>query len=282
MHHPFKVGQSYAREEILPFPGSKQPVSGIVYGSAEPALVAVFTGSRNGTSAGYLDHRNDDGSFSYCGQETKGDQQLTRANRILVDRSRTVLLFETWKPRGTWKGKNRFLGEHLAAGYHWEGGQGARAGDQLLIVTLVPVRSPSDNAVQLDASPADNKVDLEELRQRATDASRSSMLSQISATAYRASSDTVAQYAHARARGKCEICGCPAPFVTPRGKPYLEVHHILRLADDGPDDIFHVVAICPNCHRKAHHGVDPRAFQDTLKELIAEKERHGVPSESED
>lgn len=199
--------------------GSKQPRSGIVYGSAEPSLVAVFTGSRHGTSSGYLDHRNDDGSFSYCGQGTKGDQQLTRANKILIDKSRIVLLFETWKPRGTWKGKNRFLGEHLAAGYHWEGGQGARAEDHLLIVTLVPVRSPSDDAVQYGASPVDNKVDLEKLRQRAIDASRTSLPSQISATEYRTNSDIVAEYAHARAQGRCEMCDCRAPFVTLRGNP---------------------------------------------------------------
>ena len=282
MHHPFKIGQSYAREEILPFLGSKQRFSGIVYGSAEPALVAVFTGSRHGASAGYQDHWNDDGSFSYCGQGTKGDQRLMGANRILVDRLRTVLLFETWRPRQTWKGRNRFRGEYLVAGYHWERGQEDRSEDQLLIVTLVPARSPIDNAVQRDASPADNKVDLEELRQRATDASRSSVPSQISATEYRARSDMVAQYARARAQGTCEKCGHPAPFVTPRGEPYLEVHHVLRLADDGPDDIFHVAAICPNCHREAHHGVDPCAFQVELKGLIAEKERQGAPSKSED
>ena len=90
-----------------------------------------------------------------------------------------------------------------------------------------------------------------------------------------ARSDAVAEYARARAQGTCEICGRSAPFVTPRGEPYLEVHHVLRLADDGPDDIFHVAAICPNCHREAHHGVDPRAYQVTLRDLIAEKEPKG-------
>lgn len=204
MRHPFKIGQSYAREEILPFLGSKQRQSGIVYGAAEPGLIAVFTGSRHGARAGYLDHWNDDGSFSYCGQGTKGDQRLTGANGILVDSLRTVLFFETWRPRNTWKGRNRFLGEHLVAGYHWERGQGDRSGDQLLIVTLVPARSPIDHAIQRDDSPADRRVDVEELRQRAADASRSSVPFQVSATVYRARSDVVAEYARARAQGTCE------------------------------------------------------------------------------
>ena len=256
MHHPFKVGQSYAREEILPFVESKQRFSGIVYGAAEPGLVAVFTGSRHGARAGYLDRWNDDGSFSYCGQGSTGNQRLTGANKVLVDPHRTVLLFETWRTRGTWKGKNRFLGEHLVAGYGWERGQGARAEDQLLIVTLVQARSPVDNAIQGDSQHADNQSNLEELRQRATDASRSKVPPQVSTTVYRARSDQVAEYARARAHGTCEMCGRSAPFVTQNGEPYLEVHHILRLADDGPDDISHVAAICPNCHREAHYGVD--------------------------
>ena len=281
MRHPFKVGQSYAREEILPFLVSKQRFSGIVYGAAEPGLVGVFTGSRHGTRAGYLGHWNDDGSFSYCGQGTKGDQRLTGANKVMVDPLRTVLFFETWRSRGTWKGRNRFLGEHLVAGYRWERGQGDRSGDQPLIVTLVPARSPIDNATERDTPPDDKGVDLEELRKRASDASRSSVPSQVSATVYRARSDVVYEYARTRAQGICEMCGRSAPFVTPRGEPYLEVHHVLRLADDGPDDIFHVAAICPNCHREAHHGVDPLAFQVALSGLIAGKECQGSPSKTE-
>ncbi len=282
MRHPFKSGQSYAREEILPFLGSQQRFSGIVYGAAEPGLVAVFTGSRHGTRAGYLDHWNSDGSFSYCGQGATGNQRLAGANRILVDPLRTILLFETWRPRGTWKGRNRFLGEHLVAGYAWERGQGARSDDLLLIVTLVPARSPFDNSVAQDSPPADNQDDIEVLRRRATDASRSRVTSQISTTVYRARSDLVSAYARSRADGTCEKCGCSAPFVSLSGEPFLEVHHILRLADDGPDDIFHVAAICPNCHREAHYGVDPHAFQVTLEDLIARKEFRISPLDSEE
>jgi hypothetical protein len=36
------------------------------------------------------------------------------------------------------------------------------------------------------------------------------------------------------ARGKCECCQMAAPFVDTDGLPYLEVHHIWRLADGGP------------------------------------------------
>ena len=58
-----------------------------------------------------------------------------------------------------------------------------------------------------------------------------------------------------RAGGVCESCRKPAPFKRrSNGLPYLEVHHKIRLADDGPDTADNAVALCPNCHREAHYG----------------------------
>ncbi len=54
------------------------------------------------------------------------------------------------------------------------------------------------------------------------------------------------------AEGKCQFCGNKAPFQDKNNKPYLEEHHVKRLADGGTDTIDNVVAICPNCHRKMH------------------------------
>jgi 5-methylcytosine-specific restriction protein A len=50
--------------------------------------------------------------------------------------------------------------------------------------------------------------------------------------------------------GLCEGCSCPAPFKSIDGFPYLEVHHIIPLAEGGSDTIFNTVALCPNCHRR--------------------------------
>lgn len=58
-----------------------------------------------------------------------------------------------------------------------------------------------------------------------------------------------------RSKGFCESCRKKAPFVrSSDNSPYLEVHHIIRLADGGYDTIENALAICPNCHRKAHYG----------------------------
>ena len=58
-----------------------------------------------------------------------------------------------------------------------------------------------------------------------------------------------------RAQGKCETCKQPAPFLRAwDGRPFLEVHHVVRLADDGEDTVENAIAVCPNCHRFHHFG----------------------------
>ncbi|MBL7716353.1 MAG: HNH endonuclease [Bdellovibrionales bacterium] len=56
------------------------------------------------------------------------------------------------------------------------------------------------------------------------------------------------------AKGRCENCEKTAPFKIEGGRPYLEVHHLVRLADGGSDRISNAVALCPNCHREFHFG----------------------------
>lgn len=58
-----------------------------------------------------------------------------------------------------------------------------------------------------------------------------------------------------RANGVCEKCRQAAPFIRRSNRsPYLEVHHVIRLADGGNDSVENAVAVCPNCHRKAHYA----------------------------
>ncbi|WP_264802540.1 HNH endonuclease, partial [Acetobacter fabarum] len=58
-----------------------------------------------------------------------------------------------------------------------------------------------------------------------------------------------------QAKGSCNDCGAKAPFIRKsNGQPYLEVHHIVPLSEGGKDALDNVTALCPNCHRKRHHG----------------------------
>jgi 5-methylcytosine-specific restriction protein A len=62
----------------------------------------------------------------------------------------------------------------------------------------------------------------------------------------------VSEYAKRKANGTCQLCNGPAPFSTRDGEPFLEIHHIVPLAEGGLDIVDNVAALCPNCHRRMH------------------------------
>jgi 5-methylcytosine-specific restriction protein A len=71
----------------------------------------------------------------------------------------------------------------------------------------------------------------------------------------------VVAWVKAQANGTCEACGSSAPFATPAGEPFLEVHHVRPLAQGGPDQVDNAIAVCPNCHRRLHHSRDSEEFR---------------------
>ncbi len=75
-----------------------------------------------------------------------------------------------------------------------------------------------------------------------------------------------------RANGICECCNEPAPFETDEGKPFLEVHHLIRLVDDGADKPENCAGVCPNCHRRLHSGKGRVDLTKKLLSQIEEKE----------
>lgn len=91
---------------------------------------------------------------------------------------------------------------------------------------------------------------------------------EVTSTSYQRDADVVAWVLEV-ANGFCECCDNPAPFQREDGTPFLEVHHVQRLADGGPDIVENAVALCPNCHRELHFGVD--------KLLMAKRLRSKVP-----
>jgi 5-methylcytosine-specific restriction protein A len=76
----------------------------------------------------------------------------------------------------------------------------------------------------------------------------------------------VCAYVLDRAKGVCEACGSPAPFVKADGDPFLEVHHVVHLAEGGADTIDNAIAACPNCHRRLHHSDDRQSYREAVWE----------------
>lgn len=72
------------------------------------------------------------------------------------------------------------------------------------------------------------------------------------------------------AAGRCELCEGAAPFLRADGSPYLEVHHVLTLAEGGADTVDNAVALCPTCHRLLHHAamLDREAAMSKLRERV--------------
>ena len=83
--------------------------------------------------------------------------------------------------------------------------------------------------------------------------------------------EAIRMYTLRRAGGRCEACTQQAPFIAKQG-PYLETHHLKRLADGGPDHPNNVIAVCPNCHRRAHSSIDRNNFNNSLILIVNQKE----------
>ena len=75
-------------------------------------------------------------------------------------------------------------------------------------------------------------------------------------------------YVLQRANGICELCKKQGPFLDKNGLWFLEVHHLLSLAQGGEDTIFNSVALCPNCHRELHYGINSESKKCILDNYL--------------
>lgn len=113
------------------------------------------------------------------------------------------------------------------------------------------------------------KLQLDELRKLALLKARKSLTPKEHKSIYRIRSQAIKLYVLKRSGGICEGCGEKAPFRRDDGSAYLEPHHTTRVADDGPDHPSYVIALCPNCHQRAHHSIDRGAFKKRLERKLA-------------
>jgi 5-methylcytosine-specific restriction protein A len=270
---PYVPGQLYNRREDIhaPFGGQQQ---GGISTPSNFRVVFAFTG-RTGLKHGYADAYQADGSLHYYGEGQSGDMVMDRGNRAIAShtaRGRDLLLFET-----TGKGQPvKYVGEFVCAGWFNES-QPDTAGcpRQAIVFKLVPISAFSNEVVGDAGLTVLGTKEFRALRERAWAASSlptGVAKEEIVSTVY-ARSRVIREYALARAGGSCECCGAEAPFLTAAGQPYLEVHHIRRLSDGGPDAPSGVAAICPNCHRRVHFGAEAASLNDKLLEDVSAVER---------
>jgi len=252
----FEVGQQYVRMDIHEVcGGNHQPgISPITDFSA----IFLF-GSTEVNDYGYADKWLPDDRFLLTGVGQRGDQSWEGTqNRSLANHredGRRVFLFERVPDRKptvvTYVGEYEYVD-------HYE--------DQ-----IPDIDGNRRTAYRFELRPVGDAIDTddvddasaESLYERAVEAKPSTSSTSGRSGSY-VTSSLVRQYALREADGVCGGCGEPAPFETADGDPYLEVHHITRRSDDGPDHPDNVIALCPNCHRRVHHGQDGEAFNEEL------------------
>lgn len=273
---PYIPGQLYRRREDIHGPFGGQQQGGIATPSAHRVIFA-FTG-QSGAKHGYADAYQPDGSLHYYGEGQSGDMVMKRGNRAIATHTaggRDLLLFET-----TGKGRPvKYVGEFVCAGWFHED---QRDTDgfirQAIVFKLVPIAAFADQVAGDNNAVIMSPEDFRKLRNQAfaaTSPPRNVQKEQIVTTVF-ARSKVIRDYALARAGGSCECCGAKAPFLTSDGRPFLEVHHIRRLSDGGPDAPGGVAAVCPNCHRQAHFGANAAELNAELGAVVAEIERRTI------
>jgi len=270
----FQVGRVYKRSEIHGKHGGQQQ-GGISTPRGHPYIL-LFSGG--GEQYGYQDGWDDNRVFLYSGEGQVGDMEFTAGNKAIRDHSKDgkdLQLFEQVKP-----GRVRYLGCFVCNSWNYrqakdKSGKSRRA----IIFHLVPLEGGHSPVDSPDLAPTQLRLDLQpldELRRKALAGSRAALEStpRMAKRLYYERSEAIRAYVLRRAGGLCEACAKAAPFHRKDGNPYLEPHHTRRLSDGGPDHPRWVAAVCPNCHREIHHGVNGGALNRSLEERLGAIE-HG-------
>ena len=198
-------------------------------------------------------------TMNYTGMGSKGDQSLEFAqNKTLVESNENgvnVHFFEVFTDK-----VYTYQGQVVLSDKPFQEQQDDEDGN-LRGVWIFPLKrkdgsTPLIPRVSLDKTlerkvRKSSTLSLDELKSRASK-STAKPGSRISTTTTYQRDPNVVNYTLKRANGICELCEQPAPFKKKNGDPYLEVHHVVQLANDGDDTIENAVALCPNCHRKMH------------------------------
>jgi len=282
----FERGKSYKRAALhKKFGGDTQ--RGISTPKDHP-FIFLFS-SHSGKDFGYDDQWRD-GIFHYSGEGKKGNMEMKGRNRAVRDHmvdGKALHLFSRIEGVAPWE--VRYEGEASYVDHYEEPALDVDDNRRKAIVfklSLNPGATHGLEAPDLRKRPRARRQGMwtmprEKLRSIIESGSSGTQSREKTTTkTEKKRSAGVKVYVLRRADGFCEGCKKEAPFFKRNGRPYLEVHHIYRLADDGPDNPDAVVALCPNCHRRVHHGRDGDKFNRklaaTVSSLNAAYESSGV------
>ena len=213
--------------------------------------------------------------FHYTGMGLSGNQNLDfMQNRTLAESNRNgvkIHLFEVFE-----KGRYIYHGEVSLAGNPYKEKQPGADGLSRS-VWIFPLKLKASSGIPIISDVIIQKKEqkqleklkklpFEELEERAKQSREIASSRYVKAKMYERN-QAVIEFAKKKAKGKCQLCGEPAPFFDKKKNPYLETHHINWLSNGGEDTIYNTIALCPNCHSKMHI-LDREEDKKTLLEKV--------------
>ena len=266
----FPIGQVMKRSQIHERVGGQQQ-GGISTPARFPAVI-LFTGEQ-GTQYGYDDgYRDGDDLYWYTGEGQVGDMSWVRGNRAIRDHQRLgkeLHVFEYLR-----RSEVQYLGPaHYIVHEIRDRPDKTKQIRKAIVfgLALPPLSSGIAGVIPRDPDPDATRLakrPLNELKVAALLASNFDNEPLLKDRKAYSRSTVIKAYVLARANGICEGCEKPAPFAGVKGAPYLEPHHTRRRADAGPDHPLWVIALCPNCHARVHHGADGQEYNDYLSDRL--------------
>lgn len=196
--------------------------------------------------------------------------QEIRGNAAIINHAKNgkqLLVFQTISD-----GSRKFIGPMDYVDHYYHEAEDMHGNTRKAIMfRLTQLKNSDVDLINAETVPEKPAETLDELRAKALAAANLKPDKKSSAVEYYERSAVVAKYVLARAAAKCELCGKEAPFLRKDGTPYLEPHHIKRLADEGPDHPDSIAALCPNCHREVHYGINGERANRTLLIVVRSK-----------
>lgn len=211
-------------------------------------------------------------TFVYTGEGREGDMEMERGNKAIRDHRENGEQLHLFEDTGeTWQAT--YVGRFECAGHFRQ--RLPDTNGEMREAIRFELEPAGGSTIELDESLDElTEAELYERAQKAATAGSSEGVTTSSGNSSRTTytrSDVVKRFARRVADGVCRGCGREAPFVDENGEPFLEVHHLNRLSDGGPDDPDNVIALCPNCHRRVHHGQDKDQFNRELIETVEQR-----------
>jgi 5-methylcytosine-specific restriction enzyme A len=273
----FVPGQIYRRRELhARFGGQRQ---GGISTPLQHALIFIFTGE-SGEQYGYSDGWQPSGLYFYTGEGQRGDMTMRGGNKAIrshIQDGKDIHLFKQ-----AHRSHTRYLGQFVCTGHHIDrspdvGGELREAiVFELISIDMFNLEEEANIGENDEIEQIDRGVETLQLREEAFSAASEGLEPIKRLANWRKRSELIRRYVLRRGNGICEGCSAPAPFLTTKGDPYLEPHHIRRLSDGGPDNPRWIAAVCANCHRRAHYSIDAADFNAHLILVVNTKEENAA------